>query len=209
MIECKFCDDDNCDIFQWLFWYNYSVLFIFNAKLWPVKNTILFLEKDAVIRGLVCPSISLSVGPSICRYVHCFVNPPVCPCICQFVPPLVRLSIRTSIHLVCHPSIRLSVCPSIHFSVHHSVCSSIYPSTIHPSFEKTIRYILLLRPLLSRFYGKFFIHIFPLPTKTASCLWAMLACSGTLSYPAHTTCLCSFLIYNFFHMEKAAFIGRN
>ena len=47
-----------------------------------------------------------------------------------------------------------------------------------PNFD-----VLVKRSFLSYFYSKFFIHLSLLPTKIASCLRAMLACSGTLSYP--------------------------
>ena len=40
------------------------------------------------------------------------------------------------------------------------------------------------RSFLTYFHDEFFIYHSSLPTKLASCLQAMLACSGTLSYPA-------------------------
>ena len=49
-----------------------------------------------------------------------------------------------------------------------------------PNFDVQVKRLFLL---YSR--SKFFIYLSLLPTKLASCLRTMLACSGTLSYPVH------------------------
>ena len=51
--------------------------------------------------------------------------------------------------------------------------------------EKPILDVPVKISFLTDFHNQLFVYRFYLPTKIVSCLREMLACSGTLSYPAH------------------------
>ena len=81
----------------------------------------------------VCPSVCLSVRPSvclsICLSVRLSVRLSVCLSVCLSVRPSVRpsvcLSVRPSICLSVRLSVRLYVFLSVHLSVRPSVCPSV------------------------------------------------------------------------------------
>ena len=60
-----------------------------------------------------------------------------------------------------------------------SLALQLFRNIEKPNFD-----IPMKRSFLLYFQSEFFIYLSLLPTKIASCLRAMLACSGTLSYPA-------------------------
>ena len=106
------------------------------------------------MRPSICPSVQLSVRPSvrpsISASVHLSVRPSVRPSICPsvhlFIRPSVRQSICPSVHLSVRPSVRPSICPSVHLSVRPSIRPSILPSIIVKRLYTSFNCIVSIPP---------------------------------------------------------------